>query len=36
MYQSIEAFTDEIEKLKTKYNELTPQFRGRNEIILET
>jgi len=33
MYPSMEAFLDEIEKLKQKYNESGPLFTGRGEIF---
>lgn len=35
MYVDIEKFQEDIEQLKTKYNEQGPIFTGRNEILLE-
>jgi hypothetical protein len=32
----MEEFESEIEKLKNKFNENAPMFRGKNEIIIET
>lgn len=35
MYENIDQFLEDIERMKTRYNETGPIFTGRGEIISE-